>query len=138
MPSEPRITTGMQDFSGGCDSGRTPTIASPENPNGLKPNQTAWQNNCSNRAGGISPRGGWEYLATLPSGLLYNSAYMYEPPGEFPYIIVCLGGRFYQVRVDTDNSVVDITGANANPPLIDYGYMVQGEQFLIIQAGDGT
>src|SRR5688572_12851450 len=139
MPSETRITFGTSDFSGGVDSGRVPTIIGPTNPNGLKPNQLAFGNNISLRAGGIQPRGGWEYLTTMPTGLaLYNCAYMYEPPGEFPKIIAAIGGRFYQVNVDTDNSIVDITGANSNPPLIDYGYMVQGEQFLVIQAGDGV
>lgn len=121
------------------DSGRAPTIAGLITPNGLKPNQCAWANNASFRAGGIQPRGGWEYLATIPTGLaLFNCSYMYEPPGEFPKIIAAIGGRFYQINVDTDNSIIDITGANANPPLIDYGYMVQGEQFLVIQAGDGV
>lgn len=74
----------------------------------------------------------------MPTADLFQDAYMYEPPGEFPYIITSIGGRFYQVRVDTDNSVVDITGANANPALVDQGFMVQGERFLLIQAGDGV
>lgn len=136
MPSETRITTGSFDFSAGVDSGRAPTIAGPANPNGLKPNQLAWANNCSLRQGGISPRGGWEFLTAMPTVAAYQGAYMYEPPGEFPYIIVSIGGRIWRVRVDTDNSIDEITQGFNNPPDVDYGYMVQGEQFLVIQAGD--
>lgn len=135
MPSETRITTGQFSWDGGVNSGVAPTIAGPLNPQGLKPNQTAWCNNCSLRAGGISPRGGWEYLATMPAAGLFNSSYMYEPPGEFPYIVLSCGGRIFRICVDTDNSIDEITQGNPNPD-VDLGYMVQGERFLVIQAGD--
>jgi len=64
---------------------------------------------------------------------------MYEPPFANPYIICAIGGRIYQIRVDTDNSVVDLTAAfpstimPANQPQF---FFEQAEQFLIIQAGD--
>jgi hypothetical protein len=73
----------------------------------------------------------------MPIVDLFNGAYMYEPPGEFPYIVSSIGGRIWRTRVDTDNSTDEITQGLPNPN-IDLGFMVQGEQFLVIQAGDFT
>ena len=49
-----------------------------------------------------------------------------------------IGGRIYQVRVDTDNSVVDLSAAFGltMPPNEPIGFMAQGEEFLVIQSGD--
>jgi hypothetical protein len=141
MPSGVRITDGQLSFSGGIDSGRVPTIASPLAPDGLRRNQLAWLHNGTCRGGGINCRTGWTKLdisfANSPewSGL-YQGAYMYEPHPNFPYLMVDIGGRTYQVRVDTDNSVVDVTIAGgANPADLPQHWMVQGEQFLVIQDG---
>lgn len=128
---------GQMAFDGGCDSGRVPLIASAANPNGLRPNQTAWQNSCTNRDGGLQPRPGLEYLTTLPIVGLYQVGYMYEPSGEFPYIVTQIGGRTFKTLVDvTPEVTTEITiPGDPNPATIDQGWMVQGEEFLIIQDG---
>jgi hypothetical protein len=128
-----RIVTGQFGFDGGVDSSRVPTIASELIPNGLKPNQLAWANNITIRTAGISPRPGWHYLTTLPTGL-YQGGWMYEPRFAFPYPIMAIAGQIYRVRVDTDNSVENITGATGGLiPNAEQTWWTQGEEFAVIQ-----
>jgi len=132
-----RTSDGSLSFEGGIDSGRTPTIASESYPNGLKRNQLAWATNATMRGGGCRQRTGWKPLVQGAnwSGL-YQGGYLYEPGLELPYLVLDIGGRTYQVRVDTDNTVLDITaGSGANPPTEPKHWFVQGEQFLVIQDG---
>lgn len=143
MPNEGKIrfSDGQVDFSGGIDSGRVPTIQSEQNPTGLPRNQLAWLTNATVRGGGINQRTGWLKLATVhDDSALYQGGWMYDASatGGFPYLILSIGGRQFQVRVDTDNSVVDITGipANENPLTEPKAFMCQAERFLVIQAGD--
>ena len=134
-----RIVDGQISFEGGIDSGRVPTMNSPGFDTGLKFNQLAWLTNGTVRGGGVNQRTGWKPLvqnSNWPG--IFQAAYMYEPSFADPYLIVMIGGRIYQVRVDTDNSVVDLSKAfgltmPSNEPI---GYMVQGEEFLVIQSGD--
>jgi hypothetical protein len=128
------------DFSGGINSGRVTTIASPSMPYGLKPNQLAWGTNITVRGGGVRSRTGQKPLVQGAkwSGL-YQGGYRYEPDFAFPYLILQIGGRIYQVRVDTDNSVHDLSAQFGNlkqPSTVDQAFMRQGEQFLVMQAGD--
>jgi len=141
--AEMRVTDGQVDFSGGIDSGRVPTIQSEQNPTGLPRNQLAWLTNATVRGGGITQRTGWTKLATVHDGsALYQCGFMYDASalGGLPYLILSIGGRQYQVRVDTDNLVKDITGiaGNVNPATVAKGYHCQAERFLIIQAGDNV
>lgn len=143
MPAngEERIITGQIAFSSGVDSSKPTTVASQNYPDGIKPDQLVWGNNLTVRGGGISPRNGWKPLAQdAPWSGLYQGGYMYEPDGGLPYIVLSIGGRIYRVRVDTDNSVEDLSGLSGltNPAGELQSYFVQGEQFLIIQAGDLT
>jgi hypothetical protein len=135
-----RIVDGQLEWSGGIDSGRIPTIASDGYPTGLKRNQLAWVTNGTVRGGGISQRTGWRPLVrNVPWLGIFQGASIYEPPFANPYIIAAIGGRIYQIRVDTDNSVVDLTAAFPGtdmPPDEPHYFFVQGEEFLIIQAGD--
>ncbi len=138
-----RITDGQVDFSGGIDSGRVPTIQSDQNPTGLPRNQLAWLTNATVRGGGITQRTAWTKLAKVHDGsVVYQGGAMYDASalGELPYLILSVGGRQYQIRVDTDNSVHDITGipANVNPATVAKGYLCQAERFMIIQAGDNV
>src|SRR6185369_15439901 len=52
------------------------------------------------------------------------------------YLILAISGRFYRIRVDTDNSIDDITGPVAFPPTQPYYHFTQGEEFMVVQAGD--
>lgn len=142
MPSEStsRITTGQFDWSGGVDSNKPATIASPSNPQGLRPNQLQWAVNATMRGGGIQQRYGWTRRAVFPTGIgKFQVAEMYQPIGNvFPYIMTQIGGHVYRVRVDTNDTVQDLSASFDlyNPPDIDRAYMVQGERFMVIQAGD--
>lgn len=132
-----RLSDGQLIFSGGCDSNRLPTLQSPSLPEGLPRNQLSWIGNSVVRDGGIGQRPGFQPLVqgVLWPGL-FQGAHIYEPNGGNPYIIMDVGGRTYQVRVDTDNSVHEITAAGSpNPATIEQHWMTQGEQFLIIQDG---
>lgn len=110
-------------------------------PDGLKRNQLAWLQNGTVRGGGINCRLGRFRLdiafvnGPVWSGL-YQGAYMYEPDAAFPYIIMNVGGRTYQVRVDTDNSVVDVTVPGQPMSALEpQNWFVQAEQFTVIQNG---
>ena len=106
---------------------------------GLQRNMLAWLTNATVRGGGVNQRTGWKPLVrnvNWPG--IFQAAHMYEPPFANPYLIVMIGGRIYQVRVDTDNSVVDLSAVFGltMPPNEPIGFMAQGEEFLVIQSGD--
>lgn len=138
--SELRLTDGQVDFSGGVDSGRVPTIQSDQNPTGLPRNQLAWLCNATVRGGGITQRTGWTNLATVNDGTaIYQGGFMYDATatGGFPYLVLSIGGHIYRVRVDTDNSVEDISiPGDFNPSDTPKAFFCQAERFLVIQAGD--
>lgn len=135
-----RITDGSLDFSLGVDSGRPPTVQSAANPNGLPRNALAWLTNGTVRGGGITQRTAWQPIGTVHDGTaLYQGGWMYEPDNANPYLVLSIGGHIYRVDVDTAFGVTDITTvAPANPANEPYAYFQQGEQFLIIQAGDNV
>lgn len=150
MPSGTRLTDGQSDFSGGVDSGKTPTIATSANPNGLKSNQLSWAANATMRGGGVSCRTGWRKIPlSFPTDALadvfntgadiFQGATMYDQPSGFPYIIASIGGHYYRIHVDTDNSVDDISiPGDPNPPQRPQAWFCQGEEFLIGQNGYET
>src|SRR5678816_951012 len=135
------MTDGQLSWEAGIDSNKPPTIASQEYPEGLKRTQLAWMGNATVRNGRISPRAGFEPLvqgqAFAPGGF-FQGAYLYEPNGADPHIIMGVGGHTFQVRVDNDNSVHDLTQPGT---LRESGqpqwWMKQGERFLVIQDGSG-
>lgn len=133
------MTDGQFSWIGGIDSGRPPTIASAVYPEGLKRNQLAWLANGTVRGGGISQRAPWKRLAVVSTtNALYQGGWLYEPDYANPYLMLSIGGRIIQVRVDTDNAVNDLSTVFGltNPPVVSLGFFTQGEIFLIIQAGD--
>lgn len=143
MASNVRITDGSWNWVGGVDSGKVSTIASELVPNGLKRDQLAWMTNCTVRGGGILPRTGWVRLCTVhPGNVLYQGGILYDNTlgGTFPYLILSIGGALYQVRVDLDNSVRNLSADFGlyDPPVPDQAYFVQGEEFMVKQAGDGV
>lgn len=139
MASSVRLTDGQFDFSGGIDSGRISVLRSEINPNGLARNQVAWLTNATVRGGGILQRTGWTKLCGVRAGdVLYQGGMMYEPDNGDPYLLLQAGGRVYQVRVDTDNSVVDLSAVFGltQPDTEPQANFRQAEQFALMQAGD--
>ena len=107
----------------------------------------SWLVNGTVRGGGILQRPGWEYLCTVAGGQqVYQGGWMYSPIGDSnPHLMLSISGNIYRVRVDTDNSVENMTLTQpidfrgqpiANPPLQPQAYFVQSEEFMVIQAGD--
>lgn len=137
--SEVRIADGQLDFSLGVDSSRATTIAGPNMPNGLARNATSWSNNTSYRGGGITQRTGYVPVITVHNSTgLFQGSWMYMQPTGIPYLIVAISGRFYRIRVDTDNSIDDITGPVVFPADQPLYHFTQGEEFMVVQAGDYT
>lgn len=132
-----RIAAGQLDFSAGVDSSRATTIAGPNMPNGLPANAISWANNATMRGGGITQRTGWKRVVKLHDSTgLYNGGWMYTQLDSMPYLIVAINGRFLRIRLDTDNSIDDITGANTFPADQPLYHFVQGNEFMAVQAGD--
>lgn len=141
MPETIFLTDGAMDFSGGVDSGKVPLIQSSSNPNGVRRDQIPWGTNLTVRGGAIQQRAGWKFLTTISDGSeLYQGGYMYEPDNGNPYLVLSIGGRILQVQCLSGFAPVDLSTAFAltNPPTVDQAYFTQGEEFLIIQAGDAV
>jgi len=137
MASNVRISDGSFDFSGGIDSAVRTRVQSEANPNGLPRNFLSFINNGTVRGGSITPRTGFLKLCGVhDSSRIYQGGWLYEQNFGNPYLMLLIGGRVIQVRVDTDNSVHDVSAGLQNPPLVPQAFMTQGNQFLVIQAGD--
>lgn len=139
-----RQTDGQFSFEQGADSGRIPTIKGNLVPNGLMRSQVAWAGNATMRGGCIAPRAGWKKLcrAAQPGAGIFQGGYCYDASVRDdvsqPYLILSIGGSIMQVRVDTNNSVVSLSAAFGmfNPTTVPQAFFCQGEEFLVIQAGD--
>jgi hypothetical protein len=143
MASDVRITDGSWSWLAGVDSGKLSTITSELVPNGLARDQLAWLTNATVRGGGITPRTGWSRLCTVhPGNALYQGGFLYDNSagGTLPYLILSIGGDLYQVRVDSNNSVQNLSAifGFSDPATVAQAYFVQGEEFLVKQAGDGV
>lgn len=133
------ITDGSTDFSGGVDSVKVSTVASDLSPNGLGRNQTSWLVNATVRDGGILQRTGWQFKGVIHDGsALFQDAQVYEPDFALPYLMAQIGGRIYTFDPDFLGPVIDRSSQFGlfNPPNVPLAYMVQGESFMVIQAGD--
>lgn len=141
MDSTVRLADGSYDFSGGIDSGRVTTVQSPNNPNGLPRTFLAWLTNATVRQGGITQRTGWQPLVNLLlTGVLFQGGFLYEPAFANPYFILSIGGRIYQALAEAPYTVTDLSAVFGltNPATVPLAFFVQGERFLVIQAGDLT
>lgn len=142
MASSVLITDGTFDFSAGVDSGKVPTVKSDVTLNGLKRNNLAWMCNCTARGGGVTQRTGWKSLCTVvPAGTgLYQGGWLYDNSfqGGDPYLVLSIAGLLYRVRVDTNNAVDVLNVALPNSATQPEAFFCQGEEFLIVQAGDGV
>lgn len=134
-----RLVDGSLDFSLGCDSSRVTTVQSQANPNGLARQKLAWMVNCTVRNGAIEQRRGLQFITKIHDGSKpYQGGWLYEQQTGSPYLVVSIGGVIYAVRVDTDNSVVNLSapGNLTNNATIAKSYMCQGESYLVMQSGD--
>lgn len=141
MPNTLYQTDGSMDFVMGVDSGKTTLLQSSSNPNGLRRDQLAWLDNGTVRQGGITQRAGWKYLTTIHDGsAIYQGGIIYEPVNELPYLITSIGGKIYRTDPFAGAATVDLSAAYglSNPPGVDQAFFCQGEEFLIIQAGDNA
>src|ERR1017187_608386 len=101
------LVDGSTSFEGGVDSGKNSSVVSASNPLGLQRNQLSWRDNATVRGGGILQRTGWTKLCSVAdASALYQGGEMYQPDAANPFLILSIGGQIYQVRVDTDNSVI--------------------------------
>ena len=134
-----RYVDGQLDWSDGVDSSRAATIATERNPNGLPRNAVSWANNVTMRGGGILQRTGYSPVCTIHDSTgLYQGGHIYDQTSGNPYLVVAVSGQIYRIRLDTDNSVENITGPLVMPPAEPLYHFVQGEEFMVIQAGDYT
>jgi hypothetical protein len=133
------IVDGSMDWSGGVDSSKVPSIQSALNPNGLKRTQLAWLTNASVRGGGITQRFGWQPLAKLIASGRWQGGFIYEPDEGNPYLVCSVSGVIYSLLLEAPYTVTDLTGGNdllRNPADAEMAWFCQGENYLVIQAGD--
>lgn len=140
MPNGTTIVDGSINFDGGVNSVKVTTVASPNNPDGLLRNELAWLDNANVRDGGITQRGGWKPLVKViaTAGYLYQGGAFYDADGLSTYLMLAISGHIYKIDVDA-GTIVDLTLAfpgTGMPASQPYFYFQQGEQFMIIQAGD--
>ena len=134
-----RLTDGQYDFVKGVFGDRIRTIATPQTPNGVPRNGIVWLNNGTCRGGGLTQRTGWNPLIRDAgwSGI-FQGAFMLDRDFGDPYIVLAIGGQLWRARVDTDNSVQNVSALYgfSMPPTEPQAFFAQAEQFLVWQAGD--
>ncbi len=140
MASDTARRDGTISFDGGCDSISVTTVSSAANPNGLQRNELAWMINCTCRDGGLSPRGGWLFRKMVWNNEgLHQGQFIYSPVGANPYLIVAISGNILKVDLETyDIRNLSVEFGEFMPATETYYFYVQAEEFLVIQAGDGT
>ena len=138
--STPRLVDGQLCWTGGVQSSTPRTKVVPGIlDDGVKQNQLAWAINCSVRGGGIGQRPTLQPLVqSVPWSGLYQGGMLYQPDVADPHLLLLIGGNLYRVRVDTDNSVDDLSGAYGltMPATVDEAFFCQQEMFAVVQAGD--
>ena len=142
MADELRLTDGQLTWVDGVDSSQVKTKAIPSLPNGVKPSQLAWLINGTVRGGGITPRASFQPLVQNQqwSGI-YQGGLMYQQDVGDPFLLLAIGGQLYQIRVDTDNSVRNLSTAFPGmtmPSTVPQAFFTQTEMFAVWQAGDLT
>lgn len=138
MASGVRLADGSFSFDSGVDSGRTTTVQTQANPHGLMRTQLAWLQNATVRGGGITQRYGFQFLLSLLLSKLYQGGFMYEPLNANPYLMLSVAGHIYKALLEAPFTVTDLSAEFGvfNPPTPTQTWWVQGEQFVVIQAGD--
>ena len=139
--SEIYIPDGSFDWSAGVDSSLVTTVQSALNVQGLPRNSLAWLNNATVRGGGITQRTGWQPLvkSVAASGFRWQGGYIYEPDSALPYLVCQISGIPLAILLDPPYTITDLSGGNPalqNPAASEMAWFVQGENYLVIQAGD--
>lgn len=136
-----RLVDGQYSFEKGVFGDRVRTIASQALPNGIPRSGLAWLVNGTVRGGGITQRTGWVPLVEgAPWSGLFQGAMLLQRDFADPYILMAVAGELWRVRVDTDNSVDNLStlfGPGLTmPPTIEQNFFTQAELFAVWQAGD--
>ena len=136
------LPDGSFSWDGGVDSSLVTTLKTALNTGGLGRNQLAWLNNATVRGGGVLQRTGWQpLLKLLPSGY-WQGGFIYEPDSANPYLVCSISGVIYSALLEPPFTVTDLTGGNpllqnpGDPHIAEMAWFVQGENYLVIQAGD--
>ena len=131
---------GSFDWSAGVDSSKVRTIKTELNPNGIPRNGLVWLNNATVRGGGITQRAGFQpVVKIMDAPFRHQGQFMYEPDSANPYLVISISGILYRVLLESPYTVTDLTGGDVllqNPPDAEMAWFVQGENYLVIQAGD--
>ena len=145
MPSNGQvfIPDGSFDFSGGVDSSLVTTLQSKLVPNGLARDTLAWLNNATVRGGGITQRLGWQPLLKAFPGGYWQGGFIYEPDSANPYLVCQVSGILYSILLEPpfsdhrpDRRRFRACKNPADPAVAEMAWFCQGENYLIIQAGD--
>ena len=132
------LPDGSFDFSGGTDSSKVTTLQSTLNPNGLGRQELSWMFNCTVRGGGILQRTGFQPLVKLLDSGRWQSGFIYEPDSSNPYLVCSIYGHIYKVLLEPPYTITDLSVAFGlfNPANAEEAFFCQGENYLVIQAGD--
>lgn len=134
-----RLVDAQFSFSQGVQSDSPRQKRSAQIADGVLPNQLSWGINCNMRGGPIGQRPTVQPVVqgATWSGL-YQGGLLYSPDFSDPFLVLCIGGRIYKIRVDTDNAITDLSSAYGPtlPSDIPKFFLTQSEMFAIIQTGD--
>jgi hypothetical protein len=133
------IPDGSFSWAGGVDSSLVTTVQSALNPQGLPRNALAWLNNATVRGGGITQRTGFQPLLRLIASGKWQGGFLYEPDSANPYLVCQISGVLYSALLEAPFTITDLTKGDPlllNPVAAEMAFFCQGENFLIIQAGD--
>lgn len=132
-----RLTDGFISISGGVDTGKSPTVATAMNPDGLSRDKLAFLINGTVRGDRLRPRPGFKKIAIEEFDSdegLFQGADFYQPKNAPGCLIASISGRQWKFNVGTDNSVQEITiPGDPNPSNRPKAWMYQAEEFFIIQ-----
>lgn len=132
---------GSFDWSGGVDSSKVTTVQSALNPNGLARNQLSWLINGTVRGNGISQRAGFQPLFDLAEAGYWQGGVIYEPDNGYPYLVCQIDGMTLAAMLVPPYTVRNLSALfnlynPADPNVAEMAFFCQGENFLVIQAGD--
>lgn len=135
--ADKRLSDGFISISGGVDTGKSPTVATAINPEGLSRNKLAFLVNGTVRGDRLRPRPGQKKIpigSFASSSGLFQGADFYQPRNDAGVLIASIDGRQWRFNVGTDNSVQEITIlGDPNPSNRPRAWMYQAEEFFIIQ-----